>query len=85
MSGDSSSGSGRRPSKRLRKQQKKEAKQKASMMMPRTGYTAYGMNYSKNVKTKGKKGWKGKLTLSLYVLRSGHHHSKYGSPLGTPW
>ena len=61
VQGDSSSTPRPRPAKKSRKS--KPSKQKPSMMMPRTGYTAYGMNYSKNVKTKGKKGWKGKLTV----------------------
>lgn len=50
------------PAKRLRKG-KRPSRQSDADMMPRAGYTAYGMNYSKNIKTKGKRGWKGKLTI----------------------
>jgi len=46
-----------------RRKSKHPTKQKTKSMMPAAGYTAYGMNYSKNIKTKGKKGWKGKLTI----------------------
>lgn len=39
-------------------------------------FTSYGMNYSKNMKTKGKKGWKGKLTIPHNKKKSKQYHKK---------
>lgn len=40
------------------------------------GFTAYGMNYSKNMRTKGKKGWKGKLTIPHNKKKSKQYRKK---------
>lgn len=40
------------------------------------GYTSYGANYSKNVKTKGKKGWKGKLTVPHNKKKTKQYNKK---------
>lgn len=40
------------------------------------GYTNYGMNYSKNIKTKGKKGWKGKLTIPYNKKKTRQYNKK---------
>lgn len=40
------------------------------------GYTSYGMNYSKNIKTKGKKGWKGKLTVPYNKKKTRQYNKK---------
>ena len=40
------------------------------------GYTSYGMNYTKNIRTKGKKGWKGKLTIPHNKKKTRQYNKK---------
>lgn len=40
------------------------------------GYTAYGMNYSKNIKTKGSKKWTGKLTIPYNKKKTRQYKKK---------
>lgn len=40
------------------------------------GYTGYGMNYSKNIKTKGSKKWKGKLTIPYNKKKTRQYNKK---------
>lgn len=40
------------------------------------GFTKYGMNYSKNMKTKGKKGWKGKLIVPYNKKKTRQYKKK---------
>lgn len=41
------------------------------------GYTAYGSNYSKNIKTKGSKKWKGKLTIPHSKKKTKQYNKKF--------
>lgn len=41
------------------------------------GYTSYGMNYTKNIRTKGKKGWKGKLTIPHNKKKKRQYNKKF--------
>lgn len=40
------------------------------------GFTGYGMNYSKNIKTKGSKAWKGKLTIPHNKKKTKQYNKK---------